>query len=898
MQEYPAPNSIDARNEHPGFLDTSSPAIAELPPIPVSLSAQPPQQENQLFTISDTTEVQPPDKQDPTIPTVSQAPSEVAEHTQNHAVAGTAGSAAGANSDELPPTESHTTATTPPLGATAPSRPFPPPGTLVVVQGVVHTTDVPRPNVQGTNIGTAGDGASTEQGRTQPRPMFQERGATNNRRSGTPPQPHSAGAAASEGESHTAADASLQINPDHHDASDVTVGNAAHTTQGAGASSSPSPNGVNSDEYPSTTNEPGQNSALLPSLPVVDEQRNANRSDTEESNPPGAISSSSIDVLGTLLSVAAAATAASLLTGSSEPILPTNQSPNLMNNQGGPATTTPTNPSTNVTGPPDFSAASRAERMRNAWASIRERLGIRPPSSSDNIVPSPNVANESATQPTTDTREMMLSEMARAFSVGLGLGGFTGPTPTANNNILGRSVEPPATPDVRPSAAEGSFERFLMELQADLRVALTTGEGGSGVRAMVAGAGWSDAISATHERAQDNVELQSEVTNGDDGAPTNREPEDAFGIVTSEEASLESPRQRVSGGRNQRQTSEPGRVNWWRLYRFPAIGIPRNNNAASAAAAALSTGGSSSAPLSSTVIESQSPSDAPVSGSPILEPASTPTSAPSSTGTAQDGSVVPVIIVGLQSVHMDWRHGNENHEADTNSTHNSDINSDVDDGVNDLFGPEHDSNADQSTGSTLSQTPEVEEVNQRRGARWRSRAADALRNLRSRRGGEQRNGIVNGDAAPHLMHQMPPIGPGSRMFLIYVIGGYYPPNHSIVLGNPADLESFEALSELAELLGQVKPPTASKEDIERSGLQVIKATMVSQYEREGKITSNCAERCLICLDDYLPEDDVRLMSCRHAFHKDCVDKWLQTGKNNCPACRTRVCLFGPSFIVA
>jgi hypothetical protein len=125
------------------------------------------------------------------------------------------------------------------------------------------------------------------------------------------------------------------------------------------------------------------------------------------------------------------------------------------------------------------------------------------------------------------------------------------------------------------------------------------------------------------------------------------------------------------------------------------------------------------------------------------------------------------------------------------------------------------------------------------------------------------------------------------MFLIYLIGGYYPPNHSIVLGNPADLESFEALSELAELLGQVKPPTASKEDIEKSGLQVIKAVLVGQYEREGKITSNCADRCLICLDDYRPEDDVRLMTCRHAFHKDCVDKWLQTGKNNCPACRTR-----------
>jgi hypothetical protein len=45
-------------------------------------------------------------------------------------------------------------------------------------------------------------------------------------------------------------------------------------------------------------------------------------------------------------------------------------------------------------------------------------------------------------------------------------------------------------------------------------------------------------------------------------------------------------------------------------------------------------------------------------------------------------------------------------------------------------------------------------------------------------------------------------------------------------------------------------------------------------------------QCLICLDDYQPEENIRVMSCRHAFHQTCVDEWLQTGRNNCPACRT------------
>ncbi|KIP03742.1 hypothetical protein PHLGIDRAFT_31661 [Phlebiopsis gigantea 11061_1 CR5-6] len=102
-----------------------------------------------------------------------------------------------------------------------------------------------------------------------------------------------------------------------------------------------------------------------------------------------------------------------------------------------------------------------------------------------------------------------------------------------------------------------------------------------------------------------------------------------------------------------------------------------------------------------------------------------------------------------------------------------------------------------------------------------------------------------------------------------------------------NLDSYEALWELAELLGQVKPPTATHEEVDNSGLQIIKASDLSRYEEEGRIASNCVDRCLVCLDDYEPDHDVRVMTCRHAFHKECVDKWLTVGRNNCPACRTK-----------
>ncbi|ESK95627.1 ring finger protein [Moniliophthora roreri MCA 2997] len=241
-------------------------------------------------------------------------------------------------------------------------------------------------------------------------------------------------------------------------------------------------------------------------------------------------------------------------------------------------------------------------------------------------------------------------------------------------------------------------------------------------------------------------------------------------------------------------------------------------------------------------------------------PASAENSTPSQDQQPQttgNNIVVPVIVVGLQSVNLSL-FGNPPPTAGT-TRNNEDEQT--------AAGPEGEA-SDEQDGATDDQD--------RGPRRWTSRAADAFRNLRpGRRASQPPTGLL-----PDLLD-----GPGSRTFLIYVIGGYYPPDHTIVTGDPESFNSWETLLDLAELLGQIKPPTASREEIERSGLEVIKSPLMKQYEEEGKISSNCTDRCLICLDDYVPEDDVRVLTCKHAFHMECVDKWLQEGKNNCPACR-------------
>ncbi|KAK9236027.1 hypothetical protein V1525DRAFT_237984 [Lipomyces kononenkoae] len=61
-------------------------------------------------------------------------------------------------------------------------------------------------------------------------------------------------------------------------------------------------------------------------------------------------------------------------------------------------------------------------------------------------------------------------------------------------------------------------------------------------------------------------------------------------------------------------------------------------------------------------------------------------------------------------------------------------------------------------------------------------------------------------------------------------------------------------------------------------------------DRSGGIVpaseENLGERCLVCLSDFEEGEECRkLGQCGHLFHKNCIDEWLTTGRNSCPLCR-------------
>jgi hypothetical protein len=115
--------------------------------------------------------------------------------------------------------------------------------------------------------------------------------------------------------------------------------------------------------------------------------------------------------------------------------------------------------------------------------------------------------------------------------------------------------------------------------------------------------------------------------------------------------------------------------------------------------------------------------------------------------------------------------------------------------------------------------------------------------------------------------------PAGGQWTVYIISGNSVEN--IMNDNP----SYEELLDLAALIGPARRPTVSQEAIDNY-VPIVKYTQQVKQTIVGN-----SEGCQVCLNSYQSEDDVRVLACHHGFHKDCIDKWLTEGQNQCPLCR-------------
>ncbi|KAG0549405.1 hypothetical protein BDA96_01G253000 [Sorghum bicolor] len=57
----------------------------------------------------------------------------------------------------------------------------------------------------------------------------------------------------------------------------------------------------------------------------------------------------------------------------------------------------------------------------------------------------------------------------------------------------------------------------------------------------------------------------------------------------------------------------------------------------------------------------------------------------------------------------------------------------------------------------------------------------------------------------------------------------------------------------------------------------------------GTTTTKAAGYCCVCISACRDDgDDVRRLPCGHAFHRDCVDRWLARCRRTCPLCRLHI----------
>jgi len=94
-----------------------------------------------------------------------------------------------------------------------------------------------------------------------------------------------------------------------------------------------------------------------------------------------------------------------------------------------------------------------------------------------------------------------------------------------------------------------------------------------------------------------------------------------------------------------------------------------------------------------------------------------------------------------------------------------------------------------------------------------------------------------------------PTGP-LNTYLVSVIGGNYPRSHpvlaipNLLTGGPLTDEEMQLVG---DLMGPVKPPTATVDQIEKAGLKVVDGSEMADLAEKNEMLQSCVERCLVSL---------------------------------------------------
>jgi hypothetical protein len=441
--------------------------------------------------------------------------------------------------------------------------------------------------------------------------------------------------------------------------------------------------------------------------------------------------------------------------------------------------------------------------MRNAWAGLRDRLGFRPSSPAVSPVSPTAVSPLSEPEPApspgpvtpVDPRTQLLADMARAFQMGLepdegpapGSRSGAPSSPAMEVNLDGQQQ---AQQQERFPPPEDGFERSLMDLHVGLRWTLEDGrpetESEPEQEQEVPPVGVDaqpliypqEAPLSTHGEVPDFSESLPALPPDDDDllaihdeAPVIGEDGqlEEEGVAVSPPVPLSPPPQlpsmpppptrRTVAGSERRPG---GGINWWRMYRFPPMLVPHGMPSPGLSPASPLPPPTTAPTTSTSTSDPESSAEA---GAPPSEPESAPTAGDPQAQAQDVNMVVPVIVVGLQSVHG-YGHTHGHRHMEGRDEH--------------LLQQQAQQQQQQDAGqdndhAVLDDTPgePVESPRDReRERRWSTRAADAFRGLRPVHGSGATNRESSGSSGSDgVGTRASDDGHGSTTFFIYVIGG-------------------------------------------------------------------------------------------------------------------------------
>lgn len=73
----------------------------------------------------------------------------------------------------------------------------------------------------------------------------------------------------------------------------------------------------------------------------------------------------------------------------------------------------------------------------------------------------------------------------------------------------------------------------------------------------------------------------------------------------------------------------------------------------------------------------------------------------------------------------------------------------------------------------------------------------------------------------------------------------------------------------------------------RAPLQAVGAAAGGSAPTAGGDGTDCAVRCMVCMEDFVSGDSIRTLPCLHRYHKSCIDKWF-CRSSECPICKRSI----------